>query len=78
MPKLEPKAGFDWHHVVWGRPDAPRSALCSYCSNVIRDDDPAPLTMWKQDGHAAQFCITCQKTWWGLTVYPEDDREDET
>ena len=63
--QLEPKPGFDWDRVTWGRPDSPRSALCSYCSAVIREDE-VPLIMWKGDGHAAQFCDACMKQWWGM------------
>jgi hypothetical protein len=62
---FEPKAGFDWAKVTWGRPDSPRSVLCSYCSAVIRDGE-VPLIMWKDDGHAAQFCDACMKQWWGI------------
>ncbi len=32
---VEPKEGFDWAKVTWGRPDALRSVLCSYCSASI-------------------------------------------
>ena len=63
--QLEPKPGFDWDRVTWGRPDSPRSALCSYCSAVI-PEDCVPLIMWKADGHAAQFCDDCQAKWWGM------------
>jgi hypothetical protein len=62
---FEPKEGFDWDRVTWGRPDSPRSALCSYCSAVIRDGE-VPLMMWKPDGHACQFCDSCMKHWWGI------------
>jgi hypothetical protein len=41
---LQPKAGFDWRKVTWGRPDSPRSALCSYCSAAIPEYD-VPLMM---------------------------------
>lgn len=60
MAALEPKAGFDWSHVTWGRPDSPRSVLCSYCSASIGEED-VPLMMWTPDGHAAQFCRRCQR-----------------
>ena len=65
MFKLDPKPGFDWAKVTWGRPDSPRSVLCSYCSAVIPEDS-VPLMMWKGDGHAAQFCDVCMKQWWGM------------
>jgi hypothetical protein len=58
----DPKPGFDWTRVTWGRPDSPRSALCSYCSGKI---SKMPLVMWKPDGHAAQFCDDCAERWWG-------------
>lgn len=58
----QPKPGFDWTHVAWGKPDAPRSALCSYCSARI---GKMPLMMWKPDGSAAQFCQACISKWWG-------------
>jgi hypothetical protein len=64
MP-LEPKPGFDWGHVTWGRPDSPRSVLCSYCSASIGEDD-MPMRVWKGDGHAAQFCDACIDKWWGF------------
>jgi hypothetical protein len=64
--KLEPKPGFDWAKVTWGRPDSPPSVLCSYCSAVIGKDE-VPLMMWKDDGHAAQFCDACMERWWGMT-----------
>jgi hypothetical protein len=62
---LLPRRGFDWNHVSWGRPDSPRSALCSYCSAGIPEDS-VPLILWTEDGHAAQFCDACQRKWWGL------------
>ena len=76
MMNIHPKPGFDWNHVTWGRPDAVRSALCSYCSASIPDDS-VPLMMWKDDGHAAQFCDACQLKWWGLRSYdgPADDAD---
>ena len=63
--KLTPLPGFDWARVVWGRPDSPQSALCSYCQAYI-SDDLVPLIMWKPDGSAAQFCDECQGKWWGV------------
>lgn len=63
--QLEPKLGFQWSKVTWGRPDSPVSALCSYCSAVI-PEDAIPLRVWKGDGHAAQFCDSCQRLYWGL------------
>jgi hypothetical protein len=63
--ELKPKRGFDWDKVSWGRPDSPRSVLCSYCSSSIGEDE-VPLVMWKDDGHAAQFCDKCMVQWWGM------------
>lgn len=71
---LEPRAGFDWSHVTWGRPDSARSVLCSYCSASISEDD-VPLTMWKGDGHAAQFCDACMVKWFGFE--PRIDVEED-
>jgi hypothetical protein len=70
---LKPSAGFDWSHVTWGRPDSPRSVLCSYCSASLGDES-VPLVMWKDDGHAAQFCDACQRKWFGLESF---DNEEE-
>ena len=67
----EPKDGFEWRRVTWGRPDSPRSVLCSYCSAAIGEDD-VPLIMWKGDGHAAQFCDACQARWFGLETFGEE------
>jgi hypothetical protein len=72
VPTLEPKAGFDWGRVTWGRPDSPPTVLCSYCSASIPDDD-VPLILWTDKGYAAHFCKQCRKTWWGLEEF--DDRE---
>jgi hypothetical protein len=68
---LEPKAGFDWGRVAWGRPDSPRSPLCSYCSAAL-DEDAVPLCMWTSDGRAAQFCDDCQEKWFGLDSVEEE------
>jgi hypothetical protein len=65
MATLEPKPGFDWAHVTWGRPDSPPSAICSYCSAGIGEDD-VPMRLWNSSGWAAQFCEDCQRKWWGL------------
>jgi hypothetical protein len=62
---MQPRKGFDWNHVSWGKPDSPRSALCSYCSAAIGEDD-VPLIMWSNNGHAAQFCDDCMRKWWGM------------
>jgi hypothetical protein len=72
MPvRLAPKPGFNWSLVAWGKPDSPRSAVCSYCFAAIGDGD-VPLILWKDDGHAAQFCAGCQRTWWGMTSYHDE------
>jgi hypothetical protein len=71
--RLEPKPGFDWKKVAWGRPDSIVSALCSYCSAAI---DDFPLAMWSTDGHAAQFCTQCQREWWGLMSFAEEPDDE--
>jgi len=78
MTTLSPRPGFDWGHVSWGRPDSPRSALCSYCSAGI-GEGAVPLILWRRDGSAAQFCVKCMETWWGMVSYeePDDDYPDE-
>lgn len=72
---LSPKPGFDWAHVAWGRPDSPRSVICSYCSAFISDED-CPMIMWKPDGSAAQFCDECQEKWWGVKAFDDPEPED--
>lgn len=67
---LEPKEGFDWDRLTWGRPDSFVSVLCSYCSASIGDDD-LPLRLWRADGSAVQFCDDCQRRWWGMESYDE-------
>jgi hypothetical protein len=74
-PTLEPKAGFEWRKVIWGRPDSPRSVLCSYCCATIPDED-VPLILWSAKGHAAQFCKQCRKTWWGFQEFVDDEEFD--
>jgi hypothetical protein len=61
--KLEPKAGFDWSHVSWGKPDSMPTAVCSYCSGCLPD---VPLMLWKPDGSCAQFCDGCVRKWWAV------------
>jgi hypothetical protein len=73
MTTLKPKAGFKWAKLTWGRPDSPRSALCSYCSAAIGEND-IPLILWDSRSYAAQFCVACQKTWWGMKGF-EDEGE---
>ena len=75
MTAIQPKPGFDWSHVSWGRPDSPPSVLCSYCSAGIPDES-VPLVLHKDDGSAARFCDDCMSRWFGFTVYgdpPDDD-----
>jgi hypothetical protein len=72
MTRIQPRLGFDWGRVTWGRPDSPRSALCSYCHAAIGIDD-VPLIMWTPDGNTAQFCDRCQVDWWGFTIYKDDE-----
>lgn len=56
--EIKPTSGFDWAKVTWGRPDSVVSALCSYCSAAIAEDD-VPLRVWTPKGFAAQFCTAC-------------------
>lgn len=66
---LQPKEGFDWRKVQWGKPDEPRTQTCSYCGRPFPEDETAnfiPLIIWKQDGHAAEFCEECQREWFGM------------
>lgn len=62
---LRPAFGFDWLAVSWGGPDAPRSETCSLCEAEIKNND-VPLMMWNEEGWCAQFCMNCQRRWWGL------------
>ena len=68
--ELKPKTGFDWSKVTWGRPDSRRSALCSYCSAVITEDD-VPLILSSAGGFTAQFCDKCKETWWDLMRFDD-------
>ena len=68
---IAPLPGFDWKRITWGRPDSPVSALCSYCSAAIGDDD-VPLRMWNKEGFAAQFCDACQRRWFGMETFDEE------
>lgn len=70
---IAPKEGFDWRHVVWGRPDSPPSVLCSYCSALLPDAcgersvaDDVPLMLFSEEGYGAQFCQRCQWRWFGM------------
>lgn len=62
---LKPKPGFDWDHISWGAPNSVRSALCSYCSAGIGEDD-VPLILSSDKGYVAQFCNDCMARWWGM------------
>jgi hypothetical protein len=70
-PTFEPKAGFDWGKVTWGRPDSVPSVLCSYCSASIGEGD-MPLIMFNDEGWTVRFCRNCQTTWWGFEDFGED------
>jgi hypothetical protein len=65
MKSFQPKPGFDWSKVNWGRPDSPPSVLCCYCSASLPEDS-SPLVMWSDLGFSASFCARCSKMWWGL------------
>lgn len=73
---LKPNPGFDWDHISWGKPDSVRSALCSYCSAGI-SEDAVPLILFRPDGHVAQFCDKCMSTWWGMTMFDPEDKDDK-
>lgn len=62
---LQPRPGFEWGRVTWGRPDERVSTLCSYCGQAI-SEDAMPLILWTKDGYCARFCEDCQSTLWGL------------
>lgn len=71
---LKPLPGFQWDRIAWGQPDSPRSAVCSYCFTAINDGD-VPLILWTEDGHLAQFCDECQRRWWGVEGFDDDDTD---
>ena len=60
---IQPRKGFDWSLVAWGKPNSRPRELCSYCHAKI-DDDDVPLMLWKPDGSMAQFCERCIERWW--------------
>ena len=60
-----PRKPFDWNKLTWGRPDSVPSALCSYCSAVIPEDE-VPLIMSNSEGWTVRFCEKCMKEIWGL------------
>jgi hypothetical protein len=62
---LKPAEGFDWNKLTWGRPDSPPSALCSYCSASIGEEQ-LPLVIANPDGWTVRFCEDCMRRWWGL------------
>ena len=64
---LAPRPGFDWRQVRWGGPEERRTEVCSYlpCAKPIGEDD-IPLSLFRDDGSAAEFCEECQRTWWGM------------
>jgi len=67
MTTIKPKPGFDWSRVAWGRPESPRSLLCSYCFAGISDDeDFVPLILTTENGFVCQFCDKCMREWWGF------------
>lgn len=73
---IKPREGFDWRRITWGRPDSPPSALCSYCSAVIPDNE-VPLIMWNQGSYSARFCERCMVTWFGFEPREGGDEDDQ-
>ena len=65
MTTFAPKPDFDWSRLTWGRPDSVPSALCSYCSAVIPEDD-VPLILSNAEGWTVRFCDKCMKEIWGF------------
>ena len=67
---LHPTAEFNWQQVSWGGPDEVVTETCSYCEAPLGDmDEPdyeVPLILWNKDGWCAQFCIECQRRYWGM------------
>lgn len=72
--RLTPALGFNWFQVAWGAPDQVRTLSCSYCDKPIGDDD-VPLILWRIDHWCAEFCVECQRRWWGMEIF--DDGDDE-
>lgn len=68
--QLQPTAEFNWQKVSWGGPNEVPTVTCSYCEAPLPDDcDPdydIPLILWNEDGWCAQFCIECQRRYWGV------------
>ena len=63
---VRPLRGFDWSKVIWVAPDSTGPDECSYCSDVLGDND-RPRVLLSQDGEVARFCDECQLRWWALT-----------
>lgn len=66
---LSPRPGFDWIKIRWRMRQADD---CSYCGGVLREED-VPLVLYRDNGTAAEFCIDCQRTWWGMESFPEPE-----
>jgi hypothetical protein len=75
--KISPRPGFEWSAVNWGAPDQPRTDRCSYCEASFPDDDEdpgfIPLILSNAEGWVAEFCDDCQRRWWGIERYDDDD-----
>jgi hypothetical protein len=67
---LRPRPGFNWTQVSWGGPDEVPTDTCSYCDaplgSVDEPDYEIPLMIGNGEGWCAQFCVECQRTWWGV------------
>jgi hypothetical protein len=78
---ISPRPGFDWSKVNWGGPDQQRTEVCSYCGDALPDQESPnyeiPLILWNSEGWCAEFCGTCQATWWGIQSFDEIEPRHE-
>jgi hypothetical protein len=72
MPNLlQPLPGFNWMLVKWSGPDEVMSDECSYCEELIGEDE-VPLRIWNEAYWSAQFCTHCMEVWFGFRCFTED------